>query len=321
VVQERGGSFSLEAYLYDATDGSLLFGKKYRSTSPEWTRIVHRLADDIILTVTGEKGIMSSKVLFIAGEKRHKDVYISDLDGNGARKLTQHNQIVVSPSVSPDGKYLAFTSYKEGNPNLFVVDLEKNRDVYVNREDGMKLGATWMDKKTLVFTYTAGKFSTIYSVNVETKDQKVLLRKDGILASPAFSPDGSKMVFVSDMYGGPNIFVRDMATGDVKRLTYSGNYNTAPAFSPKGDRIAFVAKTEGALEICVMRSDGSDARVLTDGGINDSPYFSPCGRYIFYSSQKGSTTRICFMLLNGDNRRELKFVGGEETQPRLMPQP
>jgi TolB protein len=128
------------------------------------------------------------------------------------------------------------------------------------------------------------------------------------------------MVFVSDMYGGPNIFAKDMATGEVKRLSYFGNYNTSPAFSPKGDLIAFVSKTEGALEICVMRPDGSDARVLSDGGVNDSPRFSPCGRYILYSSQKGNgKTQVCFMLRNGDNKRVLRLTGSDATQPNFMP--
>ena len=68
-----------------------------------------------------------------------------------------------------------------------------------------------------------------------------------------------------------------------------------------------------------MRPDGSNARVLSDGGVNDSPQFSPCGRYILYSSQKGRKIAVYLMLLNGENKRELKFVGGEETQPRFMP--
>jgi TolB protein len=320
VVQEKDNAFSLEAYLYDANDGTLLFGKRYRATSAEWRRIVHRLADDIILSVTGEKGIMSSRVLFVSGSKRHRDVYVSDLDGNGVRKLTQHNQIVVSPSVSPDGRYIAFTSYKEGRPNLYVIDLETNSEVYVAKEDGMKVGATWIDKKTLAYSHTSGAFSTIFSVNVETKEQKVLLKKDGIILSPTFSPDGSKMVFVSDMYGGVNIFVRDIATGDIRRLSHSGSYNTSPAFSPKGDLIAFVSRTgPDDFEICTMRPDGSNAQVLTDGGINDSPHFSPCGRYILYASQKGNRTGLFVMLYNGENRRQLRFTNGEETQPKFMP--
>jgi TolB protein len=320
VVQEKDNIFSLDAYLYDASDGSLINGKRYKASSSDWKRVVHKLADDIVLWVTGEKGIMSSRALFVGGTKRQRDVYVSDLDGNGAKKLTQHNQIVVSPSVSPDGRHVAFTSYKEGRPNLYVTDLETNRETVLDREEGMKVGATWIDKRTLAYSHTSGRFSTIYSVNIETKEKKVLLRQDGIVLSPAFSPDGSKMVFVSDMYGGVNIFVKDMTGGDIKRLTYSGSYNTSPAFSPKGDLIAFVSRTSpNDFEICTMKPDGSNAQVLTDGGINDSPHFSPCGRYILYSSQKGGKTALYVMLHNGDNRRLLKFTGAEESQPKFMP--
>ncbi len=319
VVQEKDNNVSVEAYLYDASDGSLLFAKRYRASSHEWRRIIHRLADDIILTITGEKGIMSSRILFVAGDKRRRDVYVSDLDGSGARKVTQHGQIVVSPTVSPDGKYVAFTSYKGGKPNLYVLDIEKNREIYVNTEDGMKIGAAWLNAKTVVYSHTSGKISTIYSLNVETKERKVLLKKDGILTSPTFSPDGTKMVFVSDMHGGPHIFAMDLASGETKRLTHFGNYNTSPAFSPKGDLIAFVSKTGGAIEICVMRPDGSNARVLTEGGVNDSPQFSQCGRYIIYSSDKGRRAQVNLMLHNGDNKRELKFTNSEETQPKFMP--
>jgi TolB protein len=320
VVTEKENKFSLEAYLYDATDGSFINGKRYSGDSGDWKRIVHRLADDIVLWVTGEKGIMSSRIVFISGSKRHRDVYSGDLDGNGVRRLTQHNQITVSPSVSPDGKYVAFTSYKEGKPNLYVTDLQNNKEVYVNREDGTKISAAWIDKKTLSYSYTSGKFSSIRSINVETKEEKVLLKKEGIILSPTFSPDGSKMVFVSDMYGGANIFVMDLSSGELKRLSYSGSYNTSPAYSPKGDLIAFVSRTgPDSFEICTMRPDGSNAQILTDGGLNDSPHFSPCGRYIIYSSLKAGKTAVYVMLHNGDNRRLLRFTGAEDTQPNFMP--
>lgn len=321
VVKEKDNAFSLEAYLYDTGDGEPIFMKRYGGVTPsEWRRVVHRLADDIIMAVTGEKGIMASRIVFVGGSGRRKDVYVSDIDGYGARKLSSHNEIVVSPAVSPDGKHVAFTSYKGGKPCLYVSDVDTGRDVYVDREDGMKIGAVWKDNRTVAYSHTVGKYSTIYAVNVESKERKVLFRKEGILTSPSFSPDGSKMAFVSDMYGGPQIFARDMATGEVKRLTYFGKYNTSPAFSPKGDLIAFVAKTDGGIEVCVMRPDGSDGRVLTEGGINDCPRFSPCGRYILYSSQRGNgKTQVYMMLRNGDNKRPLKLTGGEESQPSFMP--
>ncbi len=319
VVKGGEGDLALETYLYDTSDGSLSFARRYRAASPDWRRVVHRLADEIIFTVTGEKGIMSSRVLFVAGNGRRRDVYTADLDGNGIRKLTNQQTLIVSPSVSPDGRYLAFTSYKEGKPDLYVVDLETNEQVYADKRQGTKVGSSWMDAKTIAYAHVSGKTSTICAANVQTKERKVLLRREGILASPTFSPDGSKMVFVSDMHGGVNIFSKDMATGDIKRLSFFGSYNASPTFSPKGDLIAFVSKTEGSLEICVMGPDGSNARAISSGGVNDSPQFSPSGRYIIYSSLQGKKTSVRLMWNNGENRRELKFTGMAETQPRFMP--
>ena len=234
-IAERNGELTLEAYLYDSFDGSLMLAKRYRALSGEWRRLVHRLADDIMLTVTGEKGINSNKIVFASGSRTRKDIYMSDIDGQNVKRLTNHRSICVSPSVSPNGKYLTYTSYREGKPNLYVYDLASNREIFVDREEGMKVGTNWIgNRSTLAYSYISGRYSTIYALDVDRKDKKSLMRSEGIYTSPSFSPDGSKMVFVSDMYGTPQVFIKDIASGSTKRLTYSGSYNSSPAFSPFG---------------------------------------------------------------------------------------
>jgi len=318
--QSQNGDTTLEAFLYDTLDGSLLLAKRYKGRESEWRRMIHRLADDIILTVTGEKGIMSSRVLFTAGVRNLKEVYTADIDGQNVAKLTNYRNIALSPSISPEGKYLAYTSYKEGKPNLYIKDIEKNTEIYADRSDGTKIGTFWLNKSTILYSHTTGGRSAIYAYDVEKKDKKTILQREGILASPAVSPDGKKMLFVSDMYGSPQIFVRDNDSGEIKRLTYYGTYNSAPAWSPKGDLIVFVSKLEGGFEISTINDDGSNQRVLTnDGTINDSPQFSPDGRYILYSSQRGGKYAIYVMLFNGENKRLLKFTDYNEEQPKFMP--
>ena len=320
-LQETEGKVVLDAFIYDTLDGSEMGHYRYTTGPDQWRSVTHRLADAIILLVTGEKGIMSSRLLFVSGSRFHKELMTADLDGSNPTKLTAFKSITLSPSVSPNGKYLAYTSYKEGKPNLFVMDLKSGKDIRVIREEGMKIGSQWLNGGTLAFSQTSGRYSTIYALNVEDGSKKIILRKEGILASPSFSPDGSKMVFVSDMFGTPQIFIRDMASGEIKRLTYSGTYNSAPCFSPKGDLIAFVSKLEGSFEICIMSPDGSNQRVLTNskGAVNDSPTFSPCGRYIIYSSKDGNSSTVNLMLFNGENPHTLKLTGGSEDQPKFMP--
>ena len=317
-LQQNADGLSLDAFLYDSSDGMLLFAKKYKGGPGEWRMIINRLADDIVLAVTGERGIMSSRILFISGGGRSRDVYISSLDGSEMRRLTSYNRLMVSPALSPDGRYLAFTSYKEGSPHLYVIDVQRGKEVYVNREEGMKNGVTWVDSKRIAYAHILGKYSTIYCDNVETKEHRVILRKDGILTSPSLTKDGKKMIFVSDMYGSAQIFSKDINNGEIRRLSRSGSYNTSPVVSPKGDLIAFVSKIGGSFEICVMKIDGSEQRALTNGGINDSPRFSSCGRYIIYSSKNGGKGGIHLMLLNGDNKKLLNFTGSEEGQPSFF---
>lgn len=317
-LQMVDGGLSLEAYLYDILDGSMVLAKRYRAKPDEWRKVTHKLADDIVYAVTGEKGIMSSRVVFVSGNKTQRDVYIADMDGQNMHRVTNNRVITVSPSVSPDGRFAAFTSYREGRPNVYIMDLAKNQEVYADRNDGIKVGTSWKGR-SFAYARTSGRTSEIVLVDAESKSRQTVMKQDGILASPSFSPDGSKLAFVSDRFGGPQIFVKDMSSGDTKRLTYSGNNNTAPVFSPKGNMIAFSCSTGGNFEICIMNSDGSNQRILTDGGFNDSPHFSPCGRYIIYTSRNGNRDSIKMMLLNGDNKRVLKFTESSESQPRFAP--
>jgi len=319
LLQEKDDDLILDVYVYDTLDGTLVHANKYKGKADGWRRIVHKLADDIIFAVTGEKGIMSSRIVFVSGYRGKKEIYAADFDGYNVQRLTNYNSITLSPSVSPNSRYLAYTSYVRGRPNLYILDMEKKTEVFVDTDSGMKTGTSWKDKGTFTYSFTSGRRSTIYTVDVGSRTKKPILSGDGIYASPSFSPDGTKMVFVSDMHGTPQIFLKDMITGETKRLTFSGDYNTAPTFSPKGDLIAFVSKIEGSFEICTMNPDGSNPRLLTNGGLNDSPHFSPCGRYIIYSTLKGNRYSISIMLFNGDNKRTLKFTEGDETQPVFMP--
>jgi TolB protein len=316
--REEGQDVIVEAFLYDVTEGSLIFAKRYRTKKDLWRSIVHRLSDDIVLAVTGERGITNLKILFVAEEGSSKEVYLSDIDGYMIKKLTSFGSITLSPCLSPDGSLLAYTSYKKGRPGLYVMDLRKRSDVYEDTTEGIKVPHLFLSNRTLVYSGAVGRSSGIFTLDLERRITTRLVGGDGIYTSASFTRDGKKMVFVSDMHGSPQVFLKNLENGEIRRITFSGSYNTSPAISPKGGLIAFVSKLEGHLEICLTDEDGKYMKVLTDGGMNDSPQFSPCGRYVIYSGRKAGASKIHLSLANGEMRRVLKLTGRGESQPRFF---
>lgn len=318
--REEGEDVVVEAFVYEVAEQNLLFAKRYRARKDMWRSIVHRLSDDIVFAVTGERGITNLKILFVAKEGSAKEIYLSDIDGYNIRKLTNFGSITLSPCLSHDGALLAYTSYKKGRVGLYVMDLARKTDLYEDITGGMKIPHLFLSKRLLVYSESRGKSSGIFTLDLEGRVKRPLVGGDGIYTSASFSKDGQKMVFASDMHGSPQVFLKDMEKGEMRRLTFSGNYNVSPAISPKGDLVAFVCKIEGNFEICLSDDQGRYVKILTDGGINDSPQFSPCGRYILYSSQKGGSSNIYFMLANGEMKRMLRYTGREESQPRFFMQ-
>lgn len=318
-LREEGDELISEISVYDTDSGSLEFAKRYRAKKEEIRLLIYRISDDIVEALTGLKGIASSKIVFVSGPKGNTDIFLSYLDGYGRTRLTNFGTITVLPSISPGGRYLSYTSYKEGSPNLYVRDLERGIEVYADRSSGMKLGKEWLDSKTLLYSHTSGRYSQIVKLDVERKTKQTIFKTEGIVASPVPSPDGKQIFFTSDMHGSPQIFSMDMASGQIRRITFKGSYNSSPTVSPRGDLIAFVSKIDGGLEICTTDLKGETLRVLTnDGAINDSPSFSPCGRYIIFSSNKGGKSRLNIMLINGENRRTLSITGQNEIQPKFV---
>jgi serine/threonine protein kinase len=125
---------------------------------------------------------------------------------------------------------------------------------------------------------------------------------------PAYSPDGRRIAFTSELEDNSQIFVMDSDGGNVQQLTQAPGSNRAPAWSPDGKRIAFVSNRDGNFEVYVMDADGSSQVNLTDfPGFDGDPAWSPDGKLIVFPSERGENNelRLCIMDANGGNVRDL----------------
>lgn len=308
---------TVESQLYDVTRGLTLFNKPYRGKPDDTTAVARAIVTDILLTLTGDEGDFNTKIAFVMKKQSRSDLYAVNYDGSDIKPITSHQSIVVAPRWSPDGQYMAFTSYRGGRPEVYLLSLKTGKERKVAAFKGLNLcGAFSPDSKKLLLTLSKDENEEIYVLEIESLQLTRLTRNYAIDVSPTWSPDGKRIAFVSNRSGSPQIFVMDADGGNVRRITYEGNYNTSPSWSPRGGRIAYEGLINHRYQIFTVDEEGGNLLQLTfDNADNEYPSWSPSGRQIVFSSKQDSKHRIYIMNFNGLNMRALK----ESKEPIVMP--
>jgi TolB protein len=312
---------TVESRLYDVTRGQILFNKRYSGKADDARTLTRAIVADILLTLTGDEGDFNTKIAFVMKKESRADIYTANYDATGLRNLTTHQSIVSSPRWSPDGQYMAFTSYKGGRPEVYLHALKTGREKKIAAFNGLNLcGAFSPDSKKLLLTLSKDDNEEIYVLALESMALTRLTRNYSIDVSPTWSPSGKKIAFVSDRSGSPQVFVMDEDGGNVKRITFEGNYNTSPSWSPRGGRIAYEGLINRKFQIFSIDEEGNNLIQLTfDDANNEYPSWSPSGRQIVYSSKQPSRNRISIMNSNGLNMRVLKESKDQLVMPAWSP--
>ncbi|MFC1855117.1 Tol-Pal system beta propeller repeat protein TolB [Thermodesulfobacteriota bacterium] len=316
-------TLEVEMRLFDTYQGQLIIGKRYIGAKDDMERIMHRFANEILLTFTGERGMFGSKISYVQDVKGYKEILVMDYDGSNPIQLTRDYSMNISPAWAPDGLKISYTSYKRGNPDLIVNDFAKREIILLSKRRGLNLGAEWShDGSKVALTISKGNNSDIYILNSETgKIERRLTDYWGIDVSPSWSPDDSKIVFTSDRAGNPNLYIVDLDDGEPKRLTFNGKYNSSPSWSPMGDKIAYCGMTKGgSFDIFTINVDGTDAEQLTSGSKNnENPSWSPDGRQLAFASNRKGSYDIFIMNVDGANIRQLTKTKGDASAPSWSP--
>ena len=314
-----GRNLELNVRLYDPFMGRQIFGKRFIGKTDEYRQLMHRVGNEIILKLTGNQGIFLSKFLFTNNSTGNKEVYICDFDGYNIKRLTFDKSIALFPRWSPKGDGFAFTSFREGGPRLYYMDIASGK---IKRISGTREGisASWThDGESLDLVMRENGNADIFNVTPDGKVIKKLTKSWSDDISPSRSPDGKKIVFCSDRAGTPQIYVKDLTTDSDERLTYDFKYCTSPVWSAL-NKIAFVSVTDGVHDIYTMNPDGSGLKKLTEGnGNNEMPCWSPDGRYIVFSSSRSGGYHLYLMNANGYNQTRITYFKGEEREPSWSP--
>jgi TolB protein len=254
-----GNSVAIEAWLFDVANATQpsVFGKVYRgdATEAQVRAFAHQFADEIISRLSGGlPGVAGTHIAFVSVRSGNKEIWEMDYDGANQHQLTSLHSISLTPRWSPDGTQIAFTCYAP------------------ERQGGLVSAQICI-------------YSTL------TNKLVAFPRWHGTNATPAWSPDGSKIMFMSSMYGNPELFIVDTNGGRPKRITYSAGSNTSPAWNPKtGQQVVFVSDRGGLPQLYTMNADGTNpVKIdLPDKGYVIDPAWSPNGQLMAFSWRRPS---------------------------------
>ncbi|MCF8061094.1 MAG: Tol-Pal system beta propeller repeat protein TolB [Deltaproteobacteria bacterium] len=315
-----GQSLELEVRLYDVFRARRVYTKRLLGKRNDHRTLAHRLSNEIIYLLTGQKGMFLSRLAYVnrlqGKENVYKEIFTCDVDGHNAEQLTFDKGLSILPRWSPDGKKLLYVSYKDGGPMLYLKELGTGVDRRISARKGLNIGANWApDGRQIALTLSHGDNPDIYTIDLKGNILDRLTRHWGIDVSPVYSPDGRKMAFVSNRSGSPQIYIRDLQNGEERRLTFEGKYNTSPTWSSL-NRIAFSGMDGGRFDIYTINADGTGLQNLTQGGgNNEDPCWSPDGRYLAFSSNREGGYHLYLMTAGGRNQTRISFQEGEQTSP------
>jgi TolB protein len=281
ISQMRTGSYNIQFQLFDIYKGEQIVGYRMPANDKTLRRSAHRIADMIYRELTGIRGVFDTKIAYVKS--------------NVSRNETSYSLII----ADSDGE---------------------NEQVVVNSKDPIMSPAWSPDSRQIAYVSFEGNASSIYLQTLRTGNRRKISDHPGINGSPAFSPDGRKLVLtLGGTDGNLDVYILDIATRALKRMTYNRAIDTEATWSPNGKEIYFTSDRGGAPQIykIFLNSDKAE-RVTFQGNYNSRPRLSPDGKKLAMVHLYRGDYRIAIYDIN---KKDLLILssGMQDESPSFAP--
>ena len=321
-VQPRpDGRFEVRFRLYDVVKQQPLGGVAYTLGREQLRATAHRISDFVYEKLTGEKGVFSTRIAYVVKRGNRYELQISDYDGAGAETALASFEPIISPVWSPDGKRLAYVSFENKKPVVYVHSLlDGKRRVIANFKGSNSAPAWTPDGNRLAVVLSREGGSQMFMINADGSGVRRLATSASIDTEPRFSPDGQWIYFTSDRGGTPQLYRMPAAGGEPQRITFEGSYNVSPRISPDGKTIAYITRNSaGKFQVAMLDLSNRQVQILTDSDRDESPSFSPNGRMILLATVINERGVLSAVSADGRVKQRLSTAAGDVREPAWGP--
>lgn len=325
-VQRVANGIKIEMRNYNVRGRNMAFGREYNGSAANPRIYAHTMSDELHEAQFALKGVARTKLAFISDRNREavvatvekrdvKEVYISDYDGANPRRITINRTMNLTPSWSPDGKSIAYTSYRTGVPDILISNIYVGTMETPTKGVGQNyLPVFSPDGSRIAFVTNRDGNNEIYVMNRDGSNVTRLTNNPAIDVTPTWSPTGTQIAFTSERSGTPQIYTVNVDGSGLRKISAESYADRATWSPPPYNEIAFTAKTGPGFDIKILNIATGETRQITFGeGSNESPAWAPNGRHLAFMSTRAGKSQIFTVDRDGRNLRQLTKDGNNTT--------
>ncbi|HCJ12516.1 MAG: hypothetical protein A2Y14_04540 [Verrucomicrobia bacterium GWF2_51_19] len=215
----------------------------------------------------GLPGFFTGKVVFSSKQSGFAELYVADLLFSSVKQLTHDRSDSIFPHWFPNGQKLIYTTYfHKGFPDLYTIDLRtRERRPFAAHQGSNTGGTPSPNGQNVAMILSATGNSELFVKNISAPQLRRLTKDSAVKASPSWSPDGTRLLFVSDRTGLPQIYEIQALRGPAKRIpTNISRHCTEPDWNPRDPNLfLFTAVVDNHFQIALYDFNTRQSRILT----------------------------------------------------------
>ncbi|MBF7729354.1 Tol-Pal system beta propeller repeat protein TolB [Pseudomonas sp. N040] len=326
-ITPAGGRLQVSFAVFNVTTEQQVMAGTVSGGVEQLRDMAHHIADQSFEKLTGIRGAFSTRLLYVTVERfapnnARYTLQRSDYDGARAVTLLQSREPILSPSYAPDGKRIAYVSFEQKKPRIFIQYVDTGRREQMTNFPGLNGAPAWSpDGNRLALVLSKDGNPEIYVMDVASRQLKRVTNQSGIDTEPFWGKDGQTIYFTSDRAGKPQIYKVNINSGATERVTFVGNYNANPKLSADEKTLVMVHRQDGYAVFRVAAQDlqRGSLRIISETSLDESPTVAPNGTMVIYATRQQGRGVLMLASTNGRVRTPLPTAQGQVQEPSWSP--